>query len=119
MPFGLWNAAQTFQRFMDHSVSATYCYINDVLVASSSPEQHLQDFCTVFKWLSSYGIVVNPNKCLLEDPALDFLGHCLDRHGITSLSEKVQVVCDFLNLIPNTNFVDLSDWLTFSCPHQS
>ncbi len=98
MPFGLRNAAQTFQRFMDqvlHGVSAAYCYIDDVLVASDSPEQHLRDLRAVFERLSSYGVVVNPNKCLLGVPALDFLGHRIDCHGITPLPEKVQVVRDF------------------------
>ncbi len=40
MPFGLRNAAPTFQLFMDkvlHEVSAAYCYIEEVLVASHSP----------------------------------------------------------------------------------
>ena len=47
MPFGLRNAAQMFQRFMDQvlrSVPSAYTYIDDVLIASSNPEQHIQDF---------------------------------------------------------------------------
>ena len=45
MPFGLCNATQTFQRFKDevlHSLTFTYSYIDDLLIASSSPEEHLQ-----------------------------------------------------------------------------
>ena len=41
MPFGLRNATQTFQRFMDQVLRGnlfTYAYIDDVLVASTSPE---------------------------------------------------------------------------------
>ena len=40
MPFGLRNAAQTFQRFMDQVLrgfSFAYGYIDDVLVASKTP----------------------------------------------------------------------------------
>ena len=38
MPFGLRNAAQTFQRFMDlRGFSFAYGYIDDVLVASKTP----------------------------------------------------------------------------------
>lgn len=43
MPFGLRNAAQTFQRFMDQVLRGLefyYVYIDDLLVASDSPEQH-------------------------------------------------------------------------------
>ena len=41
MPFGLRNAAQTFQRFMDqvlHGLTSVYVYIDDVLIASTTPE---------------------------------------------------------------------------------
>ena len=98
MPFGLRNAAQTFQRFMDqvlHSVPSAYINIDDVLIASSNPEQHLQDLRTVFDRLTMYGIVINPNKCLLGVTELSFLGHRIDRQGITPLPEKVEAVRDF------------------------
>jgi len=42
MPFGLRNAAQTFQRFIDQvlrDLHFCYAYIDDVLIASSTPEQ--------------------------------------------------------------------------------
>lgn len=43
MPFGLKNAAQTFQRLMDSVVGDLpfiFVYLDDILVASTSPEQH-------------------------------------------------------------------------------
>lgn len=45
MPFGLRNAAQMFQRFMDEALQGLhfcYVYIDDLLIASASPEEHLQ-----------------------------------------------------------------------------
>ena len=98
MPFGLKNTAQTFQRFMDQvlrGVPSAYTYIDDVLIASATPEQHLQDLRSVFERLATHGIVINPNKCLFGVNELDFLGHHIDQHGITPLSEKVQAVRDF------------------------
>ena len=56
MPFGLRNAAQTFQRFMDqvlHGLPAVYVYIDDVLIASPTPKQHLQDLRAVFTRLAA------------------------------------------------------------------
>ena len=72
-----------------------YAYIDDVLIASATPEEHLRHLRTVFDRLSTHGIVVNPNKCLFGVTELDFLGHHINRHGITPLPEKVQVVRDF------------------------
>ncbi|BHF84038.1 hypothetical protein SprV_0902718800 [Sparganum proliferum] len=43
MPFGLRNATQSFQRFIDEvlrGLSFTYVYIDDILVASSSAEEY-------------------------------------------------------------------------------
>ena len=98
MPFGLRNAAQTFQRFMDQvlrGIPSAYAYINDVLIASPTLEQHLQGLRTVFDRLTSLGIIINPNKCLFGGSGLDFHGHHIDRQGITPLPEKVQAVDDF------------------------
>ena len=98
MPFGLRNAAQTFQWFMDQvirGVPSTYVYIDDVLIASATPEEHLQDLRTVFERLTAHGIVINPNKCLFGVNELDFLGHHIDKQGITPLPEKVQAIHDF------------------------
>ena len=54
--FGLRNAAQTFQRFLDQvlrGIPSAYAYIDDVLIASRTPEQHLTDIRTIFGRLSS------------------------------------------------------------------
>lgn len=70
-------------------------YIDDVLVASSTPEGHPKHLQTVFEHLTSHGIVINPSKCLFGVSELDFLGHHIERHGITPLPEKVQAIHDF------------------------
>ena len=47
MPFGLKNAGQTFQRMMDEILSDLdylFVYMDDVLVASRSMEEHLEHF---------------------------------------------------------------------------
>ena len=69
MPFGLRNAGQTFQRFMDqvfHGLHFVFVYIDDVLIASSSPEEHKEHLRQVFQWLNEYGILINPSNASLE-----------------------------------------------------
>jgi len=54
MSFGLRNAAQTFQRFIDEvlrDLDFCYVYIDDILVASRSEEEHLQHLRILFNRL--------------------------------------------------------------------
>ena len=98
MPFGLRNAAQTFQRFIDsvlHGLRFCYTYIDDVLIASNSREEHKQHLQEVLARLQQYGIVVNPGKCVFGKSSLTFLGHSVDQSGVRPLENKVQVIRDF------------------------
>ena len=104
MPFGLRNSAQSFQRFIDqvlHGVTNTYAYIDDVLIASATPEEHQEHLRTVLQRFTEHGIVINPSKCELGVPQLTFLGHLVDCHGIRPLPEKVQTLIDYPQ--PHTN----------------
>ena len=56
MPFGLCNAPPTFQRLMQNclgELNLTYCliYLDDVIVFSEMPEEHLQRMRVVFNRL--------------------------------------------------------------------
>ncbi|GAB1609921.1 uncharacterized protein LOC115213179, partial [Argonauta hians] len=67
MPYGLRNAANTFQRFMDNvlrGLDFVFVYIDDVLIASRSVSEHEAHLELLFQRLSEFGIVVNPNKCV-------------------------------------------------------
>ena len=67
MPFGLRNAAQSFQRFMDqvlHSPPFAYDYIDNILVASANLEDHLHHLCEVCHHLNADDIVVSPGDTI-------------------------------------------------------
>ena len=98
MPFGLRNAAQTFQRFINqvlHGLDFCYAYIDDLLIASSSHEQHLQHLQLVLERLSDHGLLINVGKSVFGVPSLDFLGHRVDSNGIRPLEAKVEVIRNF------------------------
>jgi hypothetical protein len=62
MPFGLKNAAQTFQRLMDslfRNFPFTFIYLDDTLVFSLDRAQHLRQ---VFDVLATNGLRINPAK---------------------------------------------------------
>ena len=98
MPFGLRNAAQTFQRFIDqvlHGLDFVYAYIDDLLIASTNPQEHVEHLRLVFERLRQHGIVINPSKCQFGVLSLEFLGHYIDGNGILPLKDKVKVIYDF------------------------
>ena len=98
MPFGLRNAAQSFRWFIDqvlYGLHHSYAYIDDVLIASSTPEEHQQHLRSVLKRFSEHGVIINPAKCQFGVSQLKFLGHLVNRHGIRPLEEKVQALLDF------------------------
>lgn len=41
-----------------------YVYINDVLIAGSTPEEHLKHLRIVFERLTAHNIVINPSLVL-------------------------------------------------------
>ena len=103
MPFGLKNAAQTFQRFIDQILRGfhfCYAYIDDVLIASSSYDEHVQHLQMVLERFRKYGVVINPSKCEFGVTKLQFLGHQVDNEGIQPLQEKVLAIKNFP--LPNT-----------------
>ena len=76
MPFGLRNAAQTSQRFIDSVVRGlpfVFAYMDDILVASASPEEHLHHLCHLFQRLSANGVVINTEKSQFGQQTLEFL----------------------------------------------
>ena len=98
MPFGLKNAAQTFQRLMDtvlQGLTCTFVYLDDILVASSSEQEHLQDIRSVCNRLQDAGLVIKLEKCLFGLKSLAFLGHQISHLGSTPLPSKVKAIEDF------------------------
>ena len=98
MPFGLKNAAQTFHRFMDivfRDLPFVYIYLNDILVACNSPDEHRKHLRQLFERLADYGLVVNHKKCVLGKSSLEFIVHCVTSSGVRPLQERVQHIADF------------------------
>ena len=92
MPFGLKNAAQSFQRLMDgilRDVPFAFVYLDDILVASHSPQEHHQHLKQLFTLLSSNGLVINKAKCVFGADEIDFLGHHVSAAGITPLPDRI------------------------------
>jgi len=97
MPFGLRNAGQTFQRLMDEilqGVPHIFVYMDDILIASTSHEEHVQDLTTVLNKLQEHGMVLNGEKCVLGVSKLEYLGHVVSASGLSPLPDRVAAICN-------------------------
>ena len=98
MPFGLKNAAQTFQRLMDtifQDINCVFVYLDDILVASSSSNEHLKDLHIVCDRPKTYGLTIRLEKCLFGVHAIEFLGHQITAKGTIPLPSKVKAITQF------------------------
>ncbi|XP_069985539.1 uncharacterized protein [Penaeus vannamei] len=98
MPFGLRNAAQTFQRFINdvtRGLEGVFAYIDDILVASASEADHARHLRALFGRLQEAVVVINPGKCLFGAASLSFLGHTVTSQGINPAQEKVTAIRKF------------------------
>ena len=100
MPFGLQNAPATFQRLMtsclgDYNFQSLLIYLDDIIVFSSTFEQHLERLELVFGRLRSYGLKLKPRKCHLLQSKVKYLGHIISAEGIETDPEKTSAVADW------------------------
>lgn len=98
MPFGLRNAAQTFQRFMNEvcrDLDFAFVYLDDILIASRSVEEHKEHLHKLFERLTKYGLNVNTSKCILGVSSLEFLGHTVTTEGISPMKERVNAIVNY------------------------
>ena len=66
MTFGLRNASQTFQRYVNEALIGlknTFVYIDDIVIASDSLEEHINDIKNVLDRLRSACLRINLEKC--------------------------------------------------------
>lgn len=98
MPFGLRNASATFQRFMDsifRDVNCVFTYIDDILIASETEEQHQKDLESVFNLMDKNKLRVSIEKCDFFVETLDFLGHTVNQEGISPPLYKTKTIEEF------------------------
>jgi len=98
MSFDLKNAAQIFHYFMDdvlNGLDFCYTYIDDIVIASSSPEEHYEHLKVLFERLQEYGIIINPAKCVFGQSEVEFLGYLVSRERIRPQPEPVRAISNY------------------------
>uniref|UniRef100_A0A0A9X4Z0 RNA-directed DNA polymerase n=1 Tax=Lygus hesperus TaxID=30085 RepID=A0A0A9X4Z0_LYGHE len=98
MPFGLCNAPATFQRAMGQLFHAQIregrvkVYLDDVLVDTTSFDEHVHWLRQVFEVLQCAGVKLNPKKCQLFSRQVSYLGYNISEEGIAADPAKTDKV---------------------------
>ena len=97
MPFGLCNTPPTFQRLMQNclgELNLTYCliYLDDVIVFSDTPDEHLRRICVVFDRLHEHGLKLKLSKCEVFKSEINYLAHHVSRKGVFPLKKNLESI---------------------------
>ena len=84
MSFGLTNAPAIFQRLMLSclgNLHLQYCiiYLDDIIVFSKTPEEHLTRLQAVFEKLKKAELKLKPSKCKFFKQELTYVGHFISK----------------------------------------
>ena len=116
MPFGLCNAPGTFQRLMqrmfgDQQCQAVLLYLDDIVIHSSTVNQHLQRLEMVLTRLQMEGLKAKLGKCAFFKPEVHYLGHVISQQGVATDPSKVEAVASWRR---PTNTSELRSFLGFA-----
>lgn len=94
MPFGLKNAPSTFQRVMDNVLrdligKVCLVYMDDIIIYSTSLQEHLINLRKVFDALQRYNLKIQLDKSEFLCKEVAFLGHLVTADGVKPNPDKV------------------------------
>lgn len=97
LSMGLTNAPATYQNVMNdifrqHLNDFVLVYLDDILVYSKTPEEHLHHLQLVLQKLRDEKLYASRKKCDFGKTHLEFLGHIIGADGIRVDPKKTAVV---------------------------
>lgn len=115
LPFGLCISGAEFQKAMDRVLGHltrefVTIYVDDILITSSSLEEHYEHIHTVLAKFMEHNVTVNLDKCQFFKSEARFLGHIISNQGVKMDKSKIETVKNFK--APN-NKKELQSFLGF------
>ncbi|KAL0154966.1 hypothetical protein M9458_049229, partial [Cirrhinus mrigala] len=100
MPFGLSNSPGVFQALVNDVLrdmvdQFIYVYLDDILIFSSSLQEHVQHVRRVLQRLLENGLFVKAEKCDFHAQSVPFLGYIVSAEGMRMDPEKIKAVVDW------------------------
>ncbi|VDK45534.1 unnamed protein product [Cylicostephanus goldi] len=98
MAQGLKGAPGTFQRVANALIrelkACCFAYIDDIIIASHSVREHLQDLEEVFVRIQNFGMKLTSEKCSFFKKEVQYLGILVSKKGTRLNPEKVASIVD-------------------------
>ncbi|MBW0590954.1 hypothetical protein O181_130669 [Austropuccinia psidii MF-1] len=116
MPFGLTNTPASFQNlvndiFADFFDILVVVYLDDIMVFSSSQEEHVKHVASVLQRLRNNEFFAKASKCVFHASSVKYLGYVVSREGFKMDYSKVQQI---LNWPQPKNIKALQSFLGFA-----
>ena len=97
MAFGLTNALATFQHLIESylgEMHLIWCiiYLDDIIVFSKTPEEHIERLRGVFEKLSAAGLRLKLSKCKFFKSQVTYLGNIVSKNGIETDPKKIEAI---------------------------
>ena len=113
MPFGLRCAPPRFQRMMNvlfHDLIGVsiFIYLDDIIIFSTSPEEHEKHLRQVFERLKEHRLTLKPSKCEFFLPEVKMLGFIISGDGLRADPEKIAAIT---KLPPPTSVTEVRSFL--------
>ena len=100
MPFGLVGEPAIFQRMMNailgHLTAYVAAYMDDVVIYSSTWQDHLQHIQQTLAQLGKAGLTVKLGKCRFGLQKCPYLGHVVGRGQLKPIKAKIEAVAGFI-----------------------
>ena len=119
MPFGLCNASATFQRSITRALqkiqqrhgSVVMAYIDDIVIATETIEDHIKRIKEVFECLREAGFKMRAEKCDFMRTETKYLGRIVSADGIKPDPDAVAKIREWL---PPRNKEEFQSFLGFA-----
>lgn len=123
LTFGLNSAPEIFQRIMSQliqGIEGAFCFLDDIIVAGESREQHDMRLENVLKVLRQNNLTLNREKCKFGLTQIDFLGSTITKNTVRPSQEKIKAVKEFVkpkSVEEVRSFIGLVNYLGKFIPH--
>ena len=100
LPFGLSSAPVTFQRIVNLVLAGllwrkALAYLDDVTILGKNIENALANLREVLGRFANHDLKLKPKKCHLFQKTVEFLGHVVDRNGVSIKPAHIKIATEW------------------------